>query len=213
MRYIRRIMRISWTEKKSNEEVMEMVWYERFLLKKTTAIFWPIKRADGLEKQILVGKICGAKSRKRQYTKYTDSLNNYVMRKKFTNNKLIGRTVDREEWKAMMANIWHMIMIKAETWTNLQRLLHTIKYTVSKSLTEWSGKDVKIWCATFPLNLRGGTHSESRLNTKCRSFDQGRRGFSNSIIPLGSNSFNFEWFVLIKLIFNVISPPLFASDC
>ena len=33
MWYIRRIMRISWTEKKSNGEVMEMVGYERSLLK------------------------------------------------------------------------------------------------------------------------------------------------------------------------------------
>ena len=31
--YIRRIMRISWSEKKSNEEVMEMAGYKRFLLK------------------------------------------------------------------------------------------------------------------------------------------------------------------------------------
>ena len=35
MWYIRRIMRISWTEKKSNEEVMEMAGFERSLLKTT----------------------------------------------------------------------------------------------------------------------------------------------------------------------------------
>ena len=33
MWYIRRRMRISWTEKKSNEEVMEMAGYRRSLLK------------------------------------------------------------------------------------------------------------------------------------------------------------------------------------
>ena len=33
MWYIRRIMRISWTEKKSNEEVMKMAGYKRSLLK------------------------------------------------------------------------------------------------------------------------------------------------------------------------------------
>ena len=33
MWYIRRIMRISWTEKKSNEEVMEMAGYKRSLFK------------------------------------------------------------------------------------------------------------------------------------------------------------------------------------
>ena len=71
-------MRISWTEKKSNEEVMVMAGYKRSLLenhqKKTTTIFGHINRADGLEKQILSGKICGTKSRGRQRTKYTHTV-------------------------------------------------------------------------------------------------------------------------------------------
>ena len=57
MWYIRRRMRISWTEKSKNEEVMEMTGYKRFLFKtirkKTFSIFGHINRADGLEKQIL----------------------------------------------------------------------------------------------------------------------------------------------------------------
>ena len=68
MWYIRRI-RISWTEKKSNEEVMKMAGYKRFLLKtprkRQLQIFGHINKADGLEKQILSGKICGTKSRGR----------------------------------------------------------------------------------------------------------------------------------------------------
>ena len=66
MCYIRRIMKISWTEKKSNEEVMEMAGYKRSLLKSTRKrqlqFFWHINRADGLEKQILSGKICGTET-------------------------------------------------------------------------------------------------------------------------------------------------------
>ena len=49
MWYIRRIMRISWTEKKSNKEVMEMAGYKRSLLKtirkKITTIFWAYKQS------------------------------------------------------------------------------------------------------------------------------------------------------------------------
>ena len=39
---IRRILRISWTEKKSNEEAMEMTGYKRSLLKtiRKKTIFW-----------------------------------------------------------------------------------------------------------------------------------------------------------------------------
>ena len=39
--------------------------------KKTTTIYGHINGADGLEKQILSGKICGTKSRGRKRTKYT----------------------------------------------------------------------------------------------------------------------------------------------
>ena len=50
MWYIRRIMRISWTEKKSNEEVMEMAGYKRSLLKtirkRQLQFFGHINRAD-----------------------------------------------------------------------------------------------------------------------------------------------------------------------
>ena len=69
-------MRISWTEKKKNEEVMEMTGYKRFLLKTIRKkdnfkYFGHINRAGGLERQILSGEVCGTKSRGRQRTKYT----------------------------------------------------------------------------------------------------------------------------------------------
>ena len=70
MWYIRRIMRILWTGKKSNQEVIEMAGYKRSLLKtmrkRQLQFFGHINRADGLEKQILSGKICGTKSRGEQ---------------------------------------------------------------------------------------------------------------------------------------------------
>ena len=68
-------------------------------------IFGHINRADGLEKQILSEKIYGTKSKGRQRTKYTDSLNNSVTRKESPNNELIRRTDDREGWKAMIADV------------------------------------------------------------------------------------------------------------
>ena len=64
-----------------------------------------INNAGKLEKQILIAKMWGIKSRGRQRTKYTDSLNNFVTRKKSPNNKLIRRTDDREDWKAITADV------------------------------------------------------------------------------------------------------------
>ena len=54
--YVKRIMRISWTEKKSNEEVMEMAGYKRAILKtirkRQLQFFRYINRTDGIEKQM-----------------------------------------------------------------------------------------------------------------------------------------------------------------
>ena len=109
MSYIRRIKSIPWTEKKANKEVMEMAGFKRSLLKtirkRQLQFFGHINRADGLEKQILSGKICGTKSRGRQRTKYKDSLNNFITRKESPNNELIRRTDNREDWKAMIVDV------------------------------------------------------------------------------------------------------------
>ena len=95
MCYIRRIMRISWTEKKPNDEVMAMAGYKRSLLKtirkRQLQFFGHINRADGLEKLILSGRICGTKSRERQRTKYTDNLNSFVTRKEFLTMSSSGK--------------------------------------------------------------------------------------------------------------------------
>ena len=49
--------------------------------KRQLQFFLHLIRADGLEKQIWSGTICGTKSKGRQRTKYTGSLNNFVTRK------------------------------------------------------------------------------------------------------------------------------------
>ena len=64
--YYYNISRKPWTEKKSNREVMEIGGYKKSLLKtiikRQLQFFGHINRADGLEKQILSGKICGTKA-------------------------------------------------------------------------------------------------------------------------------------------------------
>ena len=69
-----------------------MTGYKRFLLKTIRKgqlqFVGHIIRADGLEKQRLSGKIFGTKSKGRQRTKYTDSLNNFVTRKESPSNEL-----------------------------------------------------------------------------------------------------------------------------
>ena len=88
---------------------MEMARYTRSQLKTIRKdkyfFFYYLNRADGQENQNIEWKICGNKSRERQNTKYPDSLNNIVTRKESPSNKLIRRTDDSEDWKAMIADV------------------------------------------------------------------------------------------------------------
>ena len=109
MWYLRRIMKISWTERKSNEDIMETVQYKRSLVKtirkRQLEFLGHICRKNGIEKQMLCGKIEGRRSRGRQQTAYIESLNKYTTRNSISNAELIRRTNDREAWRAMVVDV------------------------------------------------------------------------------------------------------------
>ena len=76
-------MRIPWTEKKVKRRNNGNGWMQKR----------NINRADRLEKQKLSGKTFGTatKSRGRQGTKHTDSLNNFVTRNGSPNDEPIRK--------------------------------------------------------------------------------------------------------------------------
>ena len=121
-------MRISWSETKSNAEVMEMTGYKRFLLKtiskRQPQFFGHINRVDGVEKQILSGQIRYKKSRGREGTKYTDSSNNFLTGKVSPYNEHNRKTDDRELWKAVIAYVCNrpsaVMMKTANLYPNLK---------------------------------------------------------------------------------------------
>ena len=72
MWFLRRILRISWTDMKSNTQVLQMAGIERSLMKtikrRQLEFLGHILRKDELEKLVLCGKIEGKKSMQRQKT-------------------------------------------------------------------------------------------------------------------------------------------------
>ena len=98
-------MDLKEVKRRSNGDVRTQKIPSQNHQEKTTTIFGHTHRADGLETQIFSGKICSTKSRGGQYTKYTDSLNNFVTRKESSKNELIRRTRGREDWKAMIVGV------------------------------------------------------------------------------------------------------------
>ena len=107
MWFIRRMMRISWTEKRSNESVLKDANLGRSLIKtirqRQLQFFGHICRHKGLEHLAITGKIEGKCSRGRQRITFIESLNSWAIQNG-SNNDLIRLAEDRYEWRNMIAN-------------------------------------------------------------------------------------------------------------
>ena len=77
----------------------------RVVYETETQVCLYLHRPDGLEKQLLCGKISGVRSIGRQRTKYTESLNRFITQKQLPINELIRRYDNRDEWRAMIADV------------------------------------------------------------------------------------------------------------
>jgi len=64
-----------------------------------------ICRKDGIEKQVLCGKIEERRGKGRQRNTFINSLNNYATDGSISNAELIRKTEDREVWCAMVVDV------------------------------------------------------------------------------------------------------------
>ena len=101
-------MRISWTEKRTNDSILREANMERSLIKtirkRQLEFLGHICRHKDLEYLSITGKIEGKRSRGRQRIKFLDSLKLWS---KENGNKedLLRLAEDRFEWRAMIANV------------------------------------------------------------------------------------------------------------
>ena len=83
MKCYRRLLKISWTEKVTNEEVRSRLQIENSYLitqfkKLKMSFFGHIKRHDTLEKTILEGKLEGKRKRGKPRRVWTDDIKNWL---------------------------------------------------------------------------------------------------------------------------------------
>lgn len=112
MWFLRRILKISWTERITNEEVLRRAKIKRSLIptirEKQMKFFGHIFRKQSIEHLILTGKISGKKGRGRQRLMYLESLKKYIqnrVRPNLTTPELFRLAGDRKEWRAMVADV------------------------------------------------------------------------------------------------------------
>ncbi|RUS81065.1 hypothetical protein EGW08_011184 [Elysia chlorotica] len=118
MWFLRRIFRISWTERKTNEEVLHLHGTDRSLLqmirKRQMEFLGHINRHDGLEKLMLHGKVEGKRARGRQRQTFMDSLSRFTnaSNKNLSKLEIFRRTEDREAWKSLIVDV----CARPDTW-------------------------------------------------------------------------------------------------
>jgi hypothetical protein len=108
MWFLRRMLRISWTDKITNEEVMFRAGVDRQLMRsirrRQLEFFGHVMRKGALEQLVVTGKIEGRRSRGRPRTKFLDSISR-TLKSDFNPTEIIHLTTDRLRWRVVTADV------------------------------------------------------------------------------------------------------------
>ncbi|GFO10081.1 endonuclease-reverse transcriptase [Plakobranchus ocellatus] len=104
--FFRRMLRVPWTARKTNEEVPKETESTRSLMsrirRRQAKFVGHIMRREGLENLVTTGRMEGKKSRGRQREKMLDGMTSWMGTKRVTD--ALSESWDRESWKDMIAN-------------------------------------------------------------------------------------------------------------
>ena len=109
MWFIRRMLRISWAEKKTNVNVLREGNVQRSLLKtirkRQMEFLGHVCRRRGLEFLSLTGKVEGKRDRGKQRITFLDSLCNSATGGQSKGLNFLKLSDDRDVWRGMVANV------------------------------------------------------------------------------------------------------------
>ena len=107
MWFIRRMLRIPWTARRTNDEVMQMADTSRKLIttirQRQLRYLGHVLRGSNLEKDCLMGTIEGTRARGRQRLKFMDGIKTLIGGSDM--GEIIRLAEDREEWRSIVANV------------------------------------------------------------------------------------------------------------
>ena len=110
MWFYRRMLKVSWTQKRTNEEVLQMAGADREMIinirRRQMTFLGHIMRREDIEALILSGKIEGKKTRGRPRVNYLEDMHhNAGLDGSVSKGELLQHTKDRLQWKSMVANV------------------------------------------------------------------------------------------------------------
>lgn len=102
----RRMLRIPWTARRTNQSIIEQLNIKKRLRtvvsERIAAFFGHIIRRDGLEKLTVQGKVEGARGRGRSPTRYTDHITRVTG---LSFGQCVGAAIHREKWRKIVQRI------------------------------------------------------------------------------------------------------------
>ena len=109
----RRMLKLSWTERKTNEEVLQMASAERNIIatirSRQMRFLGHIMRRGELEDLSITGKLDGKRPRGRPRFTFMEGLRKLIQKEdqEITTNQILQSTKDRTKWTLMAANVYN----------------------------------------------------------------------------------------------------------
>ena len=109
MWFYRRMLNIKWQDRISNQQVLSQIGLSTSLVqtirRRQLHFLGHLYRKDGIEREILVGRIDGKRARGRQRTSYLGNLIEWTNEENRQIVPFLRRADDRETWRAMVADV------------------------------------------------------------------------------------------------------------